>query len=120
MASESEPTAGGAPPATNAMARRAAAFGYRNIAYVVFVLLTPFGMWAGAMGPHGPDSGGGIWAAILLWALVSAVFFVVNAVLLAIALAKDRPAGKPAIACLLPILCIILPLIAEPLMVGSY
>ena len=42
--------------------------GRRNIAYVVFVsLLVPFGMLMEAAGPQGPDSGGGIMAAIILW-----------------------------------------------------
>ena len=96
----------------------AATAGYRNFAYVAFVgFLFPFGLWVESLGPHGPDAGGGIWAAILLWAAVSVVFFVVNLALLVIALAKGRPAAKPGIACALPVLCIVLPLVAEPLFV---
>jgi hypothetical protein len=44
----------------------AALIGRRNIAYVVFVsLLVPFGKLMEAAGPKGPDSGGGIMAAII-------------------------------------------------------
>jgi len=54
----------------------AALIGRRNIAYVVFVsLLVPFGMLMEAAGPQGPDSGGGIMAAIILWGVVSLIFF---------------------------------------------
>ena len=54
--------------------------GSRNIAYVVFVsLLVPFGMLMEAAGPRGPDSGGGIMAAIILWGVVSLIFFIANA-----------------------------------------
>ena len=52
----------------------------RNVAYVVFVsLLVPFGMLMEAAGPQGPDSGGGIMAAITLWGVVSLIFFIANA-----------------------------------------
>jgi hypothetical protein len=54
--------------------------GRRNIAYVVFVsLLVPFGMLLDAAGPRGPDSGGGIMAVIILWSVVSLIFFKANA-----------------------------------------
>jgi hypothetical protein len=54
--------------------------GRRNIAYVVFVsLLVPFGMLLEAPGPKDPDSGGGIMAAIILWGVVSLIFFIANA-----------------------------------------
>jgi hypothetical protein len=44
----------------------AALIGRRNIAYVGFVsLLVPFGMLMEAAGPQGPDSGGGIMAAMV-------------------------------------------------------
>jgi hypothetical protein len=50
----------------------AALIGRRNIAYVVFVsVLVPFGMLMEAAGPQGPDSGGGIIAAIIVWGVVS-------------------------------------------------
>lgn len=44
---------------------------------------------------------------ILLWAIVSAVFFLFNAVLVGIALARGRPAGKPFTACLLPVAVVV-------------
>ena len=53
-----------------------ALIGRRNVAYVLFVsLLVPFGMAIEAAGPKGPDSGGGIMAAIILWGVVSLIFF---------------------------------------------
>jgi hypothetical protein len=52
----------------------AALIGRRNIAYVVFVsLLVPFGMLMEAAGPQGPDAGGGIMAAIILWSVARKV-----------------------------------------------
>jgi hypothetical protein len=96
----------------------AALIGRRNIAYLVFVsLLVPFGMLMEAAGPKGPDSGGGIMAAIILWSVVSLIFFVVNAGLLISSLARGRSAMKPLIACALPILCIAAPLLVEPFLV---
>jgi hypothetical protein len=92
-----------------------AAFGYRSVAYVVFVaLLFPFAMLLEAAGPHGPDSGGGGMTALVLWALVSLVFFAVNLVLVIVALAKGRSPQRPLIACALPVLCVAAPLITEP------
>jgi hypothetical protein len=96
----------------------AALIGRRNIAYVVFVsLLVPFGMFLEASGPKGPDSGGGIMAAMILWSVVSLIFFIANAGLLISSLARGRSAMKPLIACALPILCIVLPLLLEPFFV---
>jgi hypothetical protein len=96
----------------------AALIGRRNIAYVVFVsLLVPFGMLLEASGPKGPDSGGGIMAAMILWSVVSLIFFIANAGLLISSLARRRSATKPLIACALPILCIVLPLLLEPFFV---
>ena len=96
----------------------AALIGRRNIAYVVFVsLLVPFGMLLEASGPKGPDSGGGIMAAMILWSVVSLIFFIANAGLLISSLARGRSATKPLIACALPILCIVLPLLLEPFFV---
>ena len=98
--------------------RWAVQLGYRNIAYAVFIaVLFPFAMLVEAGGPHGPDSGSGVVTAIMLWAAVSLVFFLVNAVLLIIALAKGRSPVKSLIACALPISCIVLPVVAEPLFV---
>jgi hypothetical protein len=88
----------------------AALIGRRNIAYVVFVsLLGPFGIVMEATGPQGPDSGGGIMAAIMLWSVVSLIFFIANAGLAISSLARGRSATKPLIACALPIVCIVLP-----------
>lgn len=93
-------------------------FGYRNLAYAAFVaLLFPFAMAVEAGGPHGPDSGGGVMTALLLWAAVSSIFFTVNAVLLAVALFRQRSPAKPLIACGLPVLCVVLPLALGPLFV---
>ena len=82
----------------------AALIGRRNIAHVVFVsLLVPFGMLMEAAGPTGPDSGGGIMAAIILWSVVSLIFFIANAGLAIGSIARGRSATKPLIACALPI-----------------
>ena len=63
--------------------RWAAQLGHLNIAYVAFLaVLFPFAMLAEAGRPHGPDSGSGLVTAIMLWAAVSLVPFLVNAVLL--------------------------------------
>ena len=92
--------------------------GWRNIAYVVFVsLLVPFGMLMEAAGPQGPDSGGGIMAAIILWSVMSLIFFIANAGLAIGAIVRGRSATKPLIACALPIVCIVLPLLLEPFFV---
>ncbi len=97
----------------------AALIGRRNIAYVVFVsLLVPFGMLMEAAGPQGPDAGGGIMAAIILWSVVSLIFFIANAGLAIASLARGRSAAKPLIACALPILCIVVPLVLEPFFAG--
>jgi hypothetical protein len=73
--------------------------GRRNIAYVVFVsLLVPFGTLIEAAGPHGPDSGGGIMAAIILSSAVSLIFFIANAGLAIGSIARGRSATKPLIA----------------------
>jgi len=96
----------------------AALIGRRNIAYVVFVsLLVPFSIFMEAAGPQGPDSGGGITAAIMLWGVVSLIFFIANAGLALGAITRGRSATKPLIACALPILCIVLPLLLEPFFV---
>ena len=94
-----------------------ATLGRRNIAYVAFVIiLVPTALLLESGGPSGPDAGGGIMLGIITWALVSLVFFLVNAVLLIIALAKGQPARKPLISCLLPILLILGTLLAEKIM----
>jgi len=93
--------------------------GRRNVVYVVFVsLLVPFGMILEAAGPRGPDSGGGVMAAIILWSVVSLIFFIANAGLVIGSIARGRSATKPLIGCALPIVCIALPLLLEPFFVG--
>ena len=92
--------------------------GRRNIAYVIFVsLLVPFGMLMEAAGPQGPDSGGGITAAIILWSVVSLIFFIANAGLAIGSIVRGRSAMKPLIACALPIFCVVLPLVLQPFFV---
>ena len=68
-------------------------------------------------GPKGPDSGAGIIAAIILWSVVSLIFFIANAGLAIGSTARGRSATKPLIACALPIVCIVLPLLLEPFFV---
>src|SRR6202011_5210340 len=68
-------------------------------------------------GPQGPDSGGGIMAAIILWGVVSLIFFIANTGLLISSVARGRSAMKPLIACALPIVCVVLPLVLEPFFV---
>jgi hypothetical protein len=78
-------------------------FGRRNLLYVAFViLLIPLGIALEATGPGGPDRGGGVGGAVLAGGLVSLAFFLVNAVLAGVALAKGRPARIALIACALP------------------
>lgn len=89
-------------------------FGRRNLSYILFViLLFPLAYLLEAGGLSGPDAGGGWVAGFMLWGLVSLIFFVSNAGLLIWALAKGRPALKPFIACLLPVLLILGTLLAE-------
>jgi len=90
--------------------------GRRNLAYIAFVLLLiPLANLLEANGPQGPDAGGGIMLGIIVWALVSLVFFVLNAILLIAALVRNGNALKPFIACLLPILVIVVVLVSEDL-----
>jgi hypothetical protein len=94
-------------------------FGRRNWLYLAFViLLIPFGIALEASGPGGPNRGGGVAAALMLGGIGTALFFVVNAALLIIALVKKRPAGKPAIACALPIAIVLGMLLLEELTVS--
>src|SRR5205823_1200229 len=65
-------------------------------------LLIPLGIAMEASGPRGPDRGGGIAVALLLWGIVSGLFFV-NAGLAIVALARGRPPGKAPVGCALPI-----------------
>jgi hypothetical protein len=66
--------------------------------------------------PRGPDSGGGIMAAIILSSAVSLIFFIANAGLAIGSIASGRSATKPLIACALPIVC--RPPLLEPFFVG--
>ena len=80
-------------------------------------MLVLFGMLLEAAGPKGPDSGGGITAAIILWSVVSLIFFIANAGLVIGSIARGRSATKPLIACALPIVCIVVPFVLKPLFV---
>lgn len=94
-------------------------FGWRNVAYVAFMpAVIGFGIALEATGPGGPDRGGGLMAGMFIWAIVSVLFFLVNAVLLVIALAKGRPAGKAFVACLLPFAVVLGSLVLEGITVN--
>ena len=94
-------------------------FGYRNIAYLAFlVLLIPFGIALEASGPAGPDRGGGVGAAVMMGGIGTLLFFIANAVLLLIALIKRRPARIPLIACALPVAIVVFMLLLEELTVS--
>jgi hypothetical protein len=78
-------------------------FGRRNLGYLVFtIVVIGFGIALEATGPGGPDRGGGVGGGIMLWSAGSIGFFVVNAVLVAIALAHHRSPRKALVACALP------------------
>jgi len=90
--------------------------GRRNILYVLFVvLLIPASILLESTGPSGPDSGGGLMAGFMLWSLVSFGFFVVNAILLIVALVQNRPLTKPFLACILPVAIVLGTLVFEEL-----
>jgi len=94
-------------------------FGWRNWAYLAFIiLLVPFGIALEASGPGGPDRGGGVAAAVMIGGIGTALFFLANLLLLIVALIKNRPAGKPAIACALPIAIILGMFLLEELTVS--
>ena len=91
--------------------------GRRNIGYIIFVvLLIPLALLLEENGPSGPDAGGGIMFGLIVWALVSVAFFVINLILLIRDLARQRPAAKAFIACALPILAIVGTLVVEDIM----
>ena len=91
--------------------------GRRNIAYVVFVSTAgPLSHVMEAAPQQGPDSGG-IIAAIILWRVLSLIFFIASAGLAIGSIARGRSATKPLIECALPIVCIVLPLLLEPFFV---
>jgi uncharacterized membrane protein YhaH (DUF805 family) len=88
--------------------------GRRNIGYVAFVAsLIPLALLLEENGPSGPDAGGGIMFGLIVWALVSVAFFVINLILLIRDLARQRPVAKALIACTLPILAIVGTLVVE-------
>lgn len=91
--------------------------GRRNLGYAAFVIvLLPVALLLESNGPGGPDAGGGMMFGMIIWALVSLGFFVVNLILLIRALVKNLPARKPFIACLLPVLLIVGTLLSEEIM----
>lgn len=79
-------------------------FGQRNILYIGFVaLLIPLGMALDGPRPEGTQSLGGIPFALMLCGAVSVGFFVLNAGLVVVDLAKGRRAAKALIGCALPL-----------------
>lgn len=79
-------------------------FGQRNILYIGFIgLLVPFGLALDGPRPPGAQSLGGIAFAMMLCGLVSLVFFLINAGLVVIDLAKGRRIAKALIGCALPL-----------------
>lgn len=93
--------------------------GRRNICYVVFVaVLMPLSWALEESGPSGPDAGGGVMLGLIVWALVSVVFFLWNLVLLIRDLSRGVPAAKAFIACALPIAIIVGTLVVEDIVVS--
>lgn len=88
--------------------------GRRNLAYIAFViLLIPLASFLEAQGPQGPDAGGGIMLGLLVWAMVSLVFFVANAILLILAFVRQGNPLVPLVGCLLPVAVVVATLLAE-------
>ena len=78
-------------------------FGRRNVAYILFVVaVIGFAIALEARDPAAPDDSGGVGLALMLWSAGSLAFFVVNAVLVAVAVANRRSPRKALIACALP------------------
>lgn len=91
--------------------------GRRNLGYIAFVaVLVPLALILEAGGPGGPDAGGGMMFGIIVWALVSLVFFVVNFILVIRNLAKGTSPRKALVACALPVLLVVGTLLAEDIM----
>jgi hypothetical protein len=79
-------------------------FGQRNILYIGFVALSvPFGMALDGPRPAGTPDPGGLSLALMLCVAVSAGFFVLNAGLVVIDLARGRRVAKALIGCALPV-----------------
>ena len=85
--------------------------GMRNVAYAVCtLLLIPLGLAVEEAGPHGPDSGGGLMLAYILWLGGATLFVAVNLVLVVLGIAGQymrrppvtAPIGRALIACALP------------------
>lgn len=98
------------PPAPESWVRR---FGRRNVAYILFVLLT-FGGAAlfDATGSGVEEASQLVAAAIWFWSIGSIGFFVVNAILLIFTVVRGGSRRKAAIACGLPIGLMVLLVIA--------
>ena len=78
-------------------------FGRRNLGFLLFTVVTiASGIALEATGPGGPDRGGGVGGALLIWGLGSISFFAVNAVLVAYDITRHRSPRKALIACVLP------------------
>ena len=91
-----------------------AKIGRRNLAYVAFVApLMPLAWALEESGPSGPDAGGGVMFGLIVWALVSVVFFLWNLVLVIRDLIRGNSAAKPFIACALPVITIVGTLVVE-------
>jgi hypothetical protein len=79
-------------------------FGQRNILYLGFVALSvPLGMALDGPRPAGTQSPGGFAFALMLCVMVSAGFFLINAGLVVVDLAKGRRIAKALIGCALPL-----------------
>lgn len=92
-----------------------ARIGAGNLAYLAFVgVLIGFGLLLESLGPRGPDAGGGIMFAVILWAIVSGPFFLWNLVGLIRSRGRGVRAGRALIGLLLPVLCVVLPMITGP------
>lgn len=80
-------------------------FGQRNILYIGFVLLlVPFGLALDGPRPAGTQSLGGTGFALMLCASVSLGFFLLNAGLMIVGLARGGRIAKALIGCALPLL----------------
>jgi hypothetical protein len=92
-------------------------FGQRNILYIGFVVLSvPLGMALDGPRPAGTQSLGGLAFALSLCVTVSAGFFVLNAGLVVVDLAKGRRVAKALIGCVLPLVFGIGAVVARRLM----
>jgi len=80
-------------------------FGQRNILYIGFLTLSvPLGLALDGPRPAGVQSAGGLAFALMLCLAVSAGFFLMNAGLVVVDLAKGRRVAKTLIGCVLPLM----------------